>query len=248
MPVSATPSTKQAMDGPRLLVVFGSESGTCQMVANAAAKEFKAVCASVEVLEGNELAHEVEDLGELKEKYDALVVVTSSFGEGDPPSNYGAFLAAVMSAAKEGAKPLAGLQHAVLGEGSSVYRDTFQNCPRLTDKYLEEAGSRRFVARHETDVGGEEDEGVNRKLFREAVAAVLKKGLPAASAAPAAAWASPRAGHDEPTDQITEKTEFQAGHKQSLGQMLVPALAISVAAAAFVYTQYFMEDDGIVAE
>ena len=86
------------MDGPRLLVVVGSESGTCQMVASAAAKEFKAVCASVEVLEGNELAHEVEDLGELKEKYDALVVVTSSFGEGDPPSNYGAFLAAVMSA------------------------------------------------------------------------------------------------------------------------------------------------------
>ena len=56
------------------------------------------------------------------------------------------------------------------------------------------------------------------------------------------ACATPRAGHDEPTDQITEKTEFQAGHKQSLGQMLVPALAISVAAAAFVYTQYFMEE------
>ena len=42
--------------------------------------------------------------------------------------------------------------------------------------------------------------------------------------------------------------ELQAGHKQSLGQMLVPALAISVAAAAFVYTQYFMEGDEVVAE
>ena len=30
--------------------------------------------------------------------------------------------------------------------------------------------------------------------------------------------------------------------------MLVPALALSVAAAAFVYTLYFMEDDELVAE
>ena len=244
MPVSATPSTKQAMDGPRLLVVFGSESGTCQMVANAAAKEFKAVCASVEVLEGNELAHEVEDLGDLKEKYDALVVVTSSFGEGDPPSNYGAFLAAVMSAAKEGAKPLAGLQHAVLGEGSSVYRDTFQNCPRLTDKYLEEAGSRRFVARHETDVGGEEDEAISRNLFRDAVVAALKKGLPAATSAPAAAWGKPRHSHEEPTDQIKVKSaaELGGGRSQTWAQILVPATVAILASSAYVYTQYFMEE------
>lgn len=237
MPVTATPSTKQAMDGPRLLVVFGSESGTCQMVANAAAKEFKAVCASVEVLEGNELAHEVEDLGELKEKYDALVVVTSSFGEGDPPSNYGAFLAAVMSAAKEGAKPLAGLQHAVLGEGSSVYRDTFQNCPRLTDKYLEEAGSRRFVARHETDASGDEDVAVSRNLFRDAVAAQLKKGLPAPTAA-AIAWAKPRATHGQPVDQIKDAgLENDAFDTASV--LMGGVLLAAVGVGAYLYTYGF---------
>ena len=181
MPVTATPSTKQAMDGPRLLMVVGSESGTCTMVANAAAKEFKAVCASVEVLEGNELAHELEELSDLKEKYDALVVVTSSFGEGDPPSNYGAFLAAVMSAAKEGAKPLAGLQHAVLGEGSSVYRDTFQNCPRLTDKLLGQLGASRRVKRAEVDEIEEEAGDASKKTWSDAVAKVIKSGKAAAS-------------------------------------------------------------------
>ena len=228
----------------RVCVIYGSESGTAERGIRTIAKgwkESKGIEVS-SIMEGADAAR--IGLASLAEQYDFLAVATSSNGEGDPPFNFHPFLKALYEADDAGDKPLTGCGFAVLGFGCSHF-DTFQNCPRLTDKYLEEAGSRRFVARHETDVGGEEDEGVNRKLFREAVAAVLKKGLPAASAAPAAAWASPRAGHDEPTDQITEKTEFQAGHKQSLGQMLVPALAISVAAAAFVYTQYFMEGDEV---
>ena len=56
---------------------------------------------------------------------------------------------ALLQAANEGLKPLAGMQHAVLGEGSSVYAETFQNCPRLTDKFLGECGSRRLAMRGE---------------------------------------------------------------------------------------------------
>ena len=131
-----------------------------------------------------------------------LVVITSSFGDGEPPDNYTNFLLKILQAAEDGSKPLEGMQHAVLGEGSSVYQETFQNCPRLTDKYLEECGSRRFFARHETDVGGEEDEEVSRNLFRNGVAEILLKGLPKATSAAAAAWAKPRQSHGEPTDQI----------------------------------------------
>ena len=145
-------------------------------------------------------------LEQLKESYDVIVLCTSSFGDGDPPDNYNAFLLKLLTAAEDGSKPLAGLQHAVLGEGSSVYRETFQNCPRLTDKYLEECGSRRFVARHETDVGGEEDESVSRNAFRDAVFAAFDKGLPAADAPPAAPWSEPRASHGEPTTQIVAKS------------------------------------------
>ena len=48
----------------------------------------------------------------------------------------------------EVSQKLLGLQHAVLGCGSTVY-ETFQNCPRLHDKCLGENGSRRLAQRAE---------------------------------------------------------------------------------------------------
>lgn len=60
---------------------------------------------------------------------------------GDPPDNYKLFLKKLMDAAADGQTPLKGLQHAVLGYGSSYY-PTFQNCPRLSDKYLGLCGAR----------------------------------------------------------------------------------------------------------
>lgn len=232
--------------GARVLVVFGSQTGTCERIAKKMAKEWEGLSqavASVTCMEGNSLAHELEELEQLKESYDAIVVCTSSFGDGDPPGNYNAFLCKLLQGAEAGSKPLMGMQHAVLGEGSSVYNETFQNCPRLTDKYLEALGSRRFLARHETDVGGEEDESISRKLFREAVSAVLKSGLPLASSAEAAAWAKPRASHTEPTDQIVLKTVAElggGGGGQTWMQILVPLSVACVAVSTYVYVNYFM--------
>ena len=132
----------------------------------------------------------------------------------------------------------------MLGEGSSVYNETFQNCPRLTDKYLEMCGARRFVARHETDVGGEEDEAVSRNLFRDEVIKALKAGLPSSSDPPAAAWDKPRASHTEPTNQIKKKSaaELGGGRQQTWAQIFVPITVAVIAASAYVYTQYFMEE------
>ena len=242
--VAATPETSDTM-GARVLVVFGSQTKTCERISKKMGEHFKSAGAvqSVEVVDGNSLAHELEDLESLKKSYDVMVICTSSFGDGDPPDNYGAFLLKIMTAAEEGNKPLAGMQHAVLGEGSSVYQETFQNCPRLSDKYLEACGSRRFLARHETDVGGEEDESVSRNAFRDGVVEALKKGLPAASAAPAAAFGKPRASHSEPTDQIKTKSaeELGGGRSQTWAQILVPATVAVVAISSYVYTQYVME-------
>lgn len=230
----------------RMLVVFGSQTKTCERLSKRMTEHFKTegVVEKVDCIDGNSLAHELESLESLKESYDVIVLCTSSFGDGDPPDNYGAFLLTLLQEAEEGKKPLAGMQHAVLGEGSSVYAETFQNCPRLSDKYLEACGSRRFLARHETDVGGEEDEAINRNLFRDGVVAALKAGLPAASAAPAADWAKPRASHTEPKDQITPKTasELGGGRQQTWMQIIVPATVAIIAASTYVYTQYFLEE------
>ena len=136
---------------------------------------------------------------------------------------------------------MAGMQHAVLGEGSSVYEDTFQNCPRLTDKLLEECGSRRMVRRHEIDVGGEEDESVGRNLFSQAVFDALQ-ALPSADSPPAAGWAEPRVSHKEPVTRLTEKTEQGIlGGTSKLTGLVIPVIALVVLASAIFYT-YFIEN------
>ena len=233
------------MGSSRLLVVYGSMTGNTEKQIKKMAKHWKkeGVISSYDLFDGNTLAHETEDLATLVSSYDALVVGTSSFGEGDPPDNYNNFLLSLMTAAADKSLPLKGMQHAVLGEGSSVYADTFQNCPRLTDRYLEECGSRRFVARHEIDVGGEDNEDVGRGLFRDAVAARLGEGLGPADAAPAAAWSTPCKTHKEPVEQITIKTASELGggvSSQTMGQILVPLTAVTLAVLAFLYSQFMM--------
>lgn len=153
------------------------------------------------------------------------------------------FLLKLLEASQTGEKPLAGMQHAVLGEGSSVYQATFQNCPRLTDKFLEQCGSRRFVARHEIDVGGEEEESIGRNLFRDAVLEAISRGLPDATLPPAAEWGKPREAHGEPTTQITNKTaaELDGRKGQTLGQILVPLTALVTAISIGIYFNFYAE-------
>lgn len=230
----------------RMLVIYGSETGNTERVVRKMADSWRkrGVVSTVDLYDGNTLAHEVEDLASLATSYDVLIVATSSFGDGDPPSNINAFLLALLTAATEGSMPLKGLQHAVLGEGSSVYNTTFQNCPRLHDKYLEESGSRRFVARHEIDVGGDEDESIGRALFREAVFKQLSMGLEGCDAKPAAAWSEPVQTHGEPVTQIVLKDASELGggpRPQTLGQKVVPLLVISVVVAAFLFNQFYLE-------
>jgi len=231
--------------GLRVVCVFGSQTQTCQRLMMKMSDHFRQIkgVQCVDLFEGNALAHELEDLAGLKEAYDAIIVCTSSFGDGEPPDNYSQFLLKLLQAAEDGMKPLAGMQHTVLGEGSSIYRETFQNCPRLSDLYLEQCGSRRFFPRHETDVGGEEGEAISRNIFRDGVSALLQSGLPSVSSPAAAEWAKPRSSHGEPTDQIKVKSADELGgeRQQTWAQIIVPFTVAVVAASSFIYTQYVME-------
>ena len=77
-----------------------------------------------------------------------------------------------------------------------VADSTFQNIPRLTDKFLGECGSRRLARRAEID---EHDpnpgEEVDYKRWGEDVFNALQK-LPSYSAAPACDWSLPQAKVD----------------------------------------------------
>ena len=117
----------------KVCVIFGTESGGSERHAKRLSKAWTSGVTfdgKKDFMSGDAAAK--RGLGAIADAYDFLVVVTSSYGDGDPPSNYARFLTALYAA--EG-RPLAGCQHCVLGFGSTDY-ETFQNCPRLTDKLM----------------------------------------------------------------------------------------------------------------
>ena len=148
----------------RVLVVFGSETGNAERGIRRWTKKWAEreglkfeVC---DIVTGNSITKQLGGDGEAnaknleflisKFKYDVLLVATSSYGNGDPPSNMGEFLGLLSHEASMRSDALVGMQHAVLGFGSTTY-ETFQNVPRLTDKFLGECGSRRIAQRAEID-------------------------------------------------------------------------------------------------
>lgn len=120
----------------------------------------------------------------------------------------------------------------MLGFGASVY-ETFQNVPRLTDKLLEECGSRRMAQRGEVDEGGEDDPMAVIKAFEVAVGKALD-ALPSADKPAVCKWTVPGS-------QILDKTESDLNMGMTAGggsnAMLVLAGLVAVGGAAYAYSQ-----------
>ena len=240
-------------EAPKVMCLFGSESGTAKRGCQKLSQKLKAQ--GIEVLTVAEANSAAGELANLKEKCDVLVIATSSYGEGDPPDNFARFLLALKKATDAGEKPLAGMQHAVLGYGASCY-ETYQNVPRLTDKYLGEAGSRRFVRRQEVDAAHyiEGDQHIkDRTHFREAVFEALQ-ALPSASAPPVCAWDEARVSHSFPTSIVTAKSaedlaEFKLGstsgatNEQAFG-MLFWGIPMAIGVIYGYYVRWYSEGAG----
>lgn len=80
-----------------------------------------------------------------------LCIVTSSFGEGEPPADAKGFKDTVLAlSAKEFSTSL-DFRYAVYGLGSSSYADTYQAFPRFVDSKLLQLGARRIVPLGESD-------------------------------------------------------------------------------------------------
>ena len=217
----------------RVLVVYGSESGHAKRTIEGIVRDWSqrperqfeivSVCSGEAALkelplcedDNNELHY---DLAVMRQLYDAIIVCTSSYGEGDPPENFAPFFLELLNASETGHKPLAGIHHAILGEGSSVYEVTFQNVPRLTDQYLGSCGSRRLVMRQEIDEAAYGDADTQRKdriAFKESVFEALQ-ALPNASAPAACEWTEANKSHTLKTDFVSVKsTEYLSGYRPS---------------------------------
>jgi len=170
---AAQPTTR----APALHVLYASQTGTAEGLAKKLAKEAK----------GKGFDARVQDLGALSPAALAalghVVVIASTHGEGDPPDNVGAFVAALDDAP---AGALAGLSYAVLALGDRNYAK-FCGFGRALDERLEALGSARLVARVDADTDVAEPFARFRTaLWPTLPASAAPNPIPASAAAPGA--------------------------------------------------------------
>jgi sulfite reductase (NADPH) flavoprotein alpha-component len=175
--VAATPVT----------LLFGSQTGTCETLCKKAAKQLKAANCAPKVVDMGDFS-----LDDLKAT-EHVLIITSTYGEGEPPDNALSFHSALMG---ESAPDLSGLNFSVLGLGDSSYPD-FCQCSKEFDARLEALGAKRLAAMVEVD--GDPD-----KLFPEWIASV-QSVLGEAGAAPVA---EDEADSDEP--EFCKKNPYSA--------------------------------------
>lgn len=168
-------------------ILFGTESGNAQGLAARAG----------EALTKAGLPNKVIDMmdfsGAKLPEVRRVLVITSTYGNGDPPSNAEALHAFLMK--KCG--PLTDTSFSVCALGDTTY-DRFAQCGKDFDRRLEELGGKRIAPRQDCDV--DYDDPFEAWLAK-AVDALKKLPADGAADAPAPAVAAPSApppAHDAP--------------------------------------------------
>ena len=132
---------------PELTVLFGSESGNAEGLADQTAKAangkgFKAKAVSMGDISPAKL-----------KKVENLLVIVSTWGEGDPPENSIDFYASFMG---ESAPKFDGVRYSVLGLGDTSY-EHFCKMGKDFDARLEALGGKRIADRKDCDVDYDDD-------------------------------------------------------------------------------------------
>lgn len=141
-------------------ILFGTESNNCADLADRTGSALKKAGYTAQVVDMGDFAS--DKLGDLR----TLLVITSTYGNGDPPSNAESLHAYVMRKASE----LPNLRFAVLALGDKTY-DRFCQCGKDFDRRLGELGAKRILDRQDCDVSYEKP----FKAWLERVLAALKE-------------------------------------------------------------------------
>lgn len=124
-----------------IAILWGSETGTAQSLAETA---------EIKLTEKGFSAKEIDmsdiKLDQLKD-YSKLLIVTSTWGDGDPPSNAYNLLEELLSKQID----LQGLPYSVCAIGDKAYYQ-FCKCGKDFDEVLEKHGGKRFYPLQECDI------------------------------------------------------------------------------------------------
>lgn len=170
-----------------LTVLFGSESGNAEGLAQDAKKRAEAKGFDVKVKDMGDA--NVAELAEVKN----LLVIVSTWGEGDPPDRAVAYYEAFMG---DGAPKLDGLRFSVLSLGDTSY-EHFCKIGKDMDTRLEVLGGHRFHPRMDCDVD-----------FDEAYAKWIEGALHDLSAVAAPVAATPVVNGAESAPVATPAVEY----------------------------------------
>lgn len=183
----------------KVAVLFGSETGNAEALAKRVAKT-----ATQKGFECKPMGLDKVSAGDLAGERFALIL-TSTFGEGDPPENAKAFHAALHSDAQP---RLEKLSYSVLALGDKNY-EHFCKCGADFDTRLAGLGAKRLYERGDCDVDYEEAftnwvTGVFGVLETEA------KLSPSAPTTPTLSSATPAVGEPAPAQPYSKQNPFPA--------------------------------------
>ncbi|KAI0198880.1 bifunctional P-450:NADPH-P450 reductase [Astrocystis sublimbata] len=131
-------------EGKKLTVLYGSNSGTCESLAQRLASDASRHGFSVDQVDCLDSAN-----GALP-KNQPVVIITASY-EGEPPDNAALFCSWLTGLKDE--KMLEGVDYTVFGVGHHDWSQTFHRVPKLVDEKLEENGASRLAEMGLSDTG-----------------------------------------------------------------------------------------------
>jgi sulfite reductase (NADPH) flavoprotein alpha-component len=163
-----------------LHILYGTQTGNAERVAMDAAANARTLGLAPEVAGLDDIS--MEQLAAMER----LIVVTSTYGEGEMPDNAQLFWEAISAST---APRLENLRFGVLALGDTGY-DDFCQAGKLIDMRLEQLGATRILARRDCDIDYEDPAaawvGQALPLAAENAGGATVSGAPIAAAAPKA--------------------------------------------------------------
>lgn len=195
-PGEAGGAAQAELNATSATIVYGSQTGNAETLSKQAAKRLTAAGVKSSVCEMDSF-----DLEQLPDT-ENLLVITSTYGEGEPPDNAQAFVEALQG---EAAPRLENTRFAVFGLGDTNYPD-FNECAKVLQARLTTLGGRELL----TPVYSDVDFEAPFEAWLGSVIDAVKAGGARALAGNAILVSEPEVEPAEAARKYTRKNPFKA--------------------------------------